>query len=211
MLTKIKVYGRLKKLLGWKDGVYFADVHSAAEVGKFLIANWPHLKKHIASQFYSIKCDGFAIGHEELNHPIGREISIVPVVAGNIFGFIKRIFSNPIVRIVVGAALVVAAPAFAGMSIGTFGLGAGSIAVSTIVAGVGVSLALGGVAQLLTPDQPVPSTGSEMDPQSNYSFSGIQNVSRAGVPLKICYGYEIFTGSVTISNQIDTVQVDGTA
>ena len=210
MLTKIKVYGRLKKLLGWKDGVYFADVHSAAEVGKFLIANWPHLKKHIASQFYSIKCDGFAIGHDELNHPIGREITIVPVVAGNIFGAIKRVFKNKWVRIVVGVALIVAAPQFAGMTIGTFGLGAG-IGVSTIVAGVGLSLALSGVSELLAPDQPVPSTGSEMDPQSNYSFSGIQNVTRAGVPLKICYGYEIFSGSVTISNQVDTVQVDGTA
>tara|TARA_R100000781_G_scaffold110663_1_gene76275 strand:- start:3532 stop:4164 length:633 start_codon:yes stop_codon:yes gene_type:complete len=210
MLTKIKVYGRLKKLLGWKDGVYFADVHSAAEVGKFLIANWPHLKKHIASQFYSIKCDGFSIGHEELNYPIGREITIVPVVAGNIFGFIKRIFKNPIVRIVVGAALIVAAPAFAGMYVGTFGI-TSAIAVSKIVAVVGLSLALGGVSELLAPDQPVPSTGSEMDPQSNYSFSGIQNVTRAGVPLKVCYGYEIFSGSVTISNQIDTVQVDGTA
>ena len=181
MLTKIKVYGRLKKLLGWKDGVYFADVHSAAEVGKFLIANWPHLKKHIASQFYSIKCDGFSIGHEELNYPIGKEITIVPVVAGaGFFDFVGKIFDNPITKIV-------------------------------LVAGIGVTLALGGVAQLLAPDQPVPSTGNEMDPQSNYSFSGIQNVTRAGVPLKICYGYEIFSGSVTISNQVDTVQVDGTA
>jgi len=210
MLTKIKVYGRLKKLLGWKDGVYFADVHSAAEVGKFLIANWPHLKKHIASQFYSIKCDGFAIGHEELNYPIGKEITIVPVVAGNILGFVKRIFSNKWVRIVVGVALVVAAPQFAGMYVGTFGI-TSAVAVSTIVAGVGLSLALSGVSELLAPDQPVPSTDSEMDPQSNYSFSGIQNVTRAGVPLKVCYGYEIFSGSVTISNQIDTVQVDGTA
>jgi predicted phage tail protein len=208
MLTKIKVYGRLKKLLGWKDGVYFADVHSAAEVGKFLIANWPHLKKHIASQFYSIKCDGFAIGHEELNYPIGREITIVPVVAGTLN--LKNLFKSKWTRIIIGVALIVAAPQFAGMYVGTFGI-TSAIAVSSIVAGVGLSLALSGVAGLLAPDEPVPSAGSEMDPQSNYSFSGIQNVSRAGVPLKICYGYEIFSGSVTISNQIDTVQVDGTA
>ena len=209
MLRKIKVYGALRKFLNWETGTFLADISNVAEVGRFLVANWPDIEQHMQDQHYKIFVGNYNIGEEELNYPIGQteEIRIVPVAVGAGGGFRRSWWG----KVIIGAALIVAAPAFSGMSIGTFGVGAGSIAVSTIVAGVGVSLALGGVVQLLTPDQPVPSTGSEMDPQSNYSFSGIQNVSRAGVPLKICYGYEIFTGSVTISNQIDTVQVDGTA
>ena len=40
---------------------------------------------------------------------------------------------------------------------------------------------------------------------SNYNFSGITNVSRAGVTLPVVYG-EIFVGSVLVSNGVDTDQ-----
>ena len=39
-----------------------------------------------------------------------------------------------------------------------------------------------------------------------FSFSGIQNTSRAGVAVPVVYG-EIITGSVTISAGVDTEQV----
>jgi predicted phage tail protein len=44
------------------------------------------------------------------------------------------------------------------------------------------------------------------DPRKSYSFSGIQNTSRAGTPVPIVYG-ETVVGSVVISAGIDTVQV----
>jgi predicted phage tail protein len=44
------------------------------------------------------------------------------------------------------------------------------------------------------------------DPRKSYSFSGIQNTSRQGVPVPIVYG-ETLVGSVVISAGIDTVQV----
>jgi predicted phage tail protein len=47
---------------------------------------------------------------------------------------------------------------------------------------------------------------AEDDPRKSYSFSGIQNTSRQGVPVPIVYG-ETIVGSVTISAGIDTVQV----
>ena len=54
-------------------------------------------------------------------------------------------------------------------------------------------------------------TLNENDPSalaSNYSFSGLTHVSRAGVPVNLVFG-EILTGSITISNGVDTVQVEG--
>ena len=43
---------------------------------------------------------------------------------------------------------------------------------------------------------------------SNYSFTGLTNVSRAGVPVNLVYG-EILVGSIVVSNGVDTVQVEG--
>ena len=43
---------------------------------------------------------------------------------------------------------------------------------------------------------------------SNYSFTGLSNISQAGVPVNLVFG-EIMVGSITVSNGIDTVQVEG--
>jgi predicted phage tail protein len=47
---------------------------------------------------------------------------------------------------------------------------------------------------------------SEGDPRKSFSFSGIQNTNRAGVPVPVVYG-ETLVGSVVISAGIDIVQV----
>ena len=47
---------------------------------------------------------------------------------------------------------------------------------------------------------------SEEDPRKSYSFSGVQNTSRQGVPVPVVYG-EVLVGSVVISAGVDTVQV----
>ncbi|BCV06612.1 MAG: hypothetical protein CM15mV138_390 [Caudoviricetes sp.] len=46
----------------------------------------------------------------------------------------------------------------------------------------------------------------EDNPQISFSFAGTQNTARAGTPVPIVYG-EIFTGSVVISGDVDTVAV----
>jgi len=212
MLRKIKVYGALKKFLDWETGTFLADISNVAEVGRFLVANWPDIEKHMQDQHYKIFVGRYNVSEEELNLPIGQteEIRIVPVAVGA-----KGFFSSGIGKIITGAAIIgitVATGGFGGAAIGTFGLGAGSIAVGSITTGIGISLALGGVSQMLTPTPDIPTFSGEsgLDPQSNYSFSGVQNVSRSGVPVNLIFG-EIFTGSVIVSAGIDTVQVKGEA
>ena len=46
----------------------------------------------------------------------------------------------------------------------------------------------------------------DKDPRVSFSFSGVQNTTRAGTSVPIVYG-EIVTGSVVISAGIDTDQV----
>jgi len=205
MLRKIKVYGALKKFLNWETGTFLADISNVAEVGRFLVANWPDIEQHMQDQHYKIFVGNYNIGEEELNYPIGdsEEIRIVPVAVGA-----KDFFDSAFGKLVFGAAFIAApflAPAI-------FPVVAG-ISTASIATGIGVSLALGGVSQMLTPTPDIPifsGNDSALDPQSNYSFSGVQNVSRSGVPVNLIFG-EIFTGSVIVSAGIDTAQVTGTA
>ena len=209
MLRKIKVYGALRKFLNWETGTFLADISNVAEVGRFLVANWPDIEKHMQDQHYKVFVGNYNLGEEELNYPIGdsEEIRIVPVAVGA-GGF----FKSTIGKIVIGAALI-AAPMLAPALFPTFAVGAGTISLGAISTSIGISLALGGVSQMLTPTPDLPTfsgNDSTLDPQSNYSFSGVQNVSRSGVPVNLIFG-EIFTGSVIVSAGIDTVQFRGNA
>ena len=186
MLRRIRLYGRLAKFIGQR--VLEADVATAAEAVRFLIANWPELEQHMADQHYRVSVGEYDLTEDELHDPAGQqEIKIVPVMAG----------AGAVGRIIAGAVLV---------AVGLFVPGIGALGVQLIV-GVGATLVLGGVAQLLTP-VPTMNTGkdSEKDPRKSYSFSGVQQVSRQGVPVPIVYG-ETLVGSVVISAGIDTVQV----
>ena len=194
MLRKLKLYGKLAKFIGHR--VLEADVATAAEAVRFLVANWPEVEAHMADQHYRVSIGTYDIDLEELHHPAGAApISFVPVVAG----------AGAVGRIIIGVALLAVsflATAGGGAIFGAaFAKNLGLLAAGQVI---GASLILGGVAQLLTPTPKI--SQDEGDPRKSFSFSGIQNVSRAGVPVPVVYG-ETLTGSVVISAGIDIVQV----
>jgi predicted phage tail protein len=203
MLRKIKLYGKLAKFIGHR--VLEADVATAAEAVRFLLANWPELETHMSDQHYRVSIGTYDLVDEELHHPAGAApISFVPVVAGAgavgriIAGVVLIALSFGIATLAAGAALAGSLSGFALQAI-AFGTQAGLLA--------GLGLAIGGVAQLLTPVPKVAQgADNQDDPRKSYSFSGIQNTSRAGTPVPIVYG-ETVVGSVVISAGIDTVQV----
>lgn len=193
MLRKIRIYGKLAKFIGKR--VLEADVATAAEAVRFMLVNWPTLEQHMADQHYRVSVGGYDLAENELHDPAGQqEIKIVPVLVGA---------GGPVGRIFAGVALIALSVVTGGFG----GFAVAGVALGTVAIGIGASLVLGGVAQLLTP---VPQTNSlansEKDPRKSYSFSGIQQTSRQGVPVPIVYG-ETLVGSVVISAGIDTVQV----
>lgn len=202
MLRKIRLYGKLAKFIGKR--VLEADVASAAEAVRFLVANWPELEHHMSDQYYRVSVGSYDLTLDELHDPAGQqEIKIVPVMTGA---------GGGAGRILAGAALIAlsvfALPVVLGSAVYAGAIGYGT-AVGIINAGIGIgaSLVLGGVAQLLTPVPKIPTgKNSDKDPRKSYSFSGVQNTSRQGVPVPIVYG-ETLVGSVVISAGIDTVQV----
>jgi predicted phage tail protein len=190
MLRKIKLYGKLAKFIGHR--VLEADVATAAEAVRFLLANWPELEAHMSDQHYRVSIGTYDIDLEELHHPAGAApISFVPVVSG----------AGAVGRILIGVALVAFSLLLPGVGAAIGG------ALMTKIGLVGGALILTGVAQLLTPT-PTPSQGTDgdNDPRKSFSFSGVQNTSRAGVTVPVVYG-ETLVGSVVISAGIDIVQV----
>ena len=198
MLRKIKLYGQLAKFIGQR--VLEADVATAAEAVRMLVANFPGLEKHMADQHYRVTVGTYDLTLDEIHDPAGQQdIMIVPVMAG----------AGAVGRILAGIAIValsfgIGALASAGVTLGGIG-GIGTI--GTAFVGIGASLILGGVAQLLSPVPKVPQgAGSDNDPRKTFNFSGIQQTSRQGVPVPCVYGLTL-VGSVVISAGVDTVQV----
>jgi predicted phage tail protein len=203
-MRKIQVYGRLAKFL--KRRVFHADVANAAEAVRFLLANFPKLEPELAQGHYRISVGDYDLAEAELHDPAGQQqIKIIPVVSGT---------GGAAGRIIAGVAIIalsfgIGAIASAGVTLG--GL-AGIGTVGTIGVGIGVSLVLGGVSQLLTPVPTInPAAGgsfkdTDKDPRKSYSFSGVQQTSRQGVPVPIVYG-ETLVGSVVISAGVDTVAI----
>ena len=204
MLRKIKLYGQLAKFIGRR--VLEADVATAAEAVRMLVANFPGIEQHMADQYYRVTVGTYDLGLDEIHDPAGQQdIKIVPVVAGA---------GGAGAKIAIGVALIALSFAIPGLAFGAVlagqiasGVGNAILIAGKIIGVIGASLALGGVSQLLTPVPKIPQgADTDNDPRKTYNFSGIQQTSRQGVPVPAVYGLTL-VGSVVISAGTDTVQV----
>jgi predicted phage tail protein len=220
MVREVKLYGALAKFVGQRR--FLAEINSAGEAIRMLLANFPGLEQHMADQHYKVIVDNYESELEEINNPASQRIQIVPVLGGAGGGAGKIVAGVALV-----AAAILLAPAGAAV-LGIAGAGGGAataagftlgIAAANLAATVGVALILGGVSQLISPTpqlgtigplggvggtgrRQTSTEGTEFDPQESYSFSGIQNTSKQGVPVPLVYG-ETIVGSVVISAGID--------
>ena len=215
MEKEIRLYGPLAKFIGQRK--FLAEISSAGEAIRMLLANFPGLERHMADQHYKVIVDNYETDLDEIHYPASQVIKIVPVLGGAGGGGVGKILAG----VALVAAAIVLGPVsggFLGLGMGLSGAGMGIVGSSVaILAGtIGTSLILGGVAQLLSPTpqlgqigpasmgggRTTTTEGTEMDPQESYSFSGIQNTSRQGTPCPVVYG-ETIVGSVVISAGID--------
>jgi|TARA_Y100000052_G_C2947681_1_gene85007 predicted phage tail protein len=197
MLKKIKVYGTLRKFLGQAE--FEVDLNTPREAISFLVCNFKGIEKHMAEQIYTIQVGTKVITEDLLNLNTKDDIKIIPLVHGNFIG------------ILLGAGALFAKSAIPAKILGSTLL---STVVTTTLATVGTSMIVDGVTSMLTPqqnNQSIASGQNSLDPAalaSNYSFTGLTNISNAGVPVNLVYG-EILVGSIVVSNGVDTVQVEG--
>ena len=206
----VKVYGALRERLG--QCRFELDVATPAQAIKALCVNFPGLDKWLIDS----EKDGIGyrvrVGKQKatpddvslLGLPWSeREVfSITPVVAGAGSG-VGRFFAG---ALLITAAVVFAPAAAAGggfMTAAAAGTSIGAAGIATVIAGnIGISLVLGGIAQMISP---TPSSGLELKEANriqNFSFSGIINTSQQGLAVPIAYG-RLFVGSAVISSGLD--------
>lgn len=193
-MKTIVLLGELGQRFGRR---HVLDVKSPAEAVRALAANFKDFAGFVSSSHernvgYRVINVREDVGEDELHLPAGRRIVIAPVIAGA---------GGAVGRILLGAALIAAAffvPPLAAFAL-PFG---GSLA--TVAFGIGVSLALGGVAQLLAPQPKSPEPQEENPP--SYVFDGAVNTQAQGQPVPVGYG-RMIVGSAVISAGLTTVDI----
>jgi predicted phage tail protein len=204
----VKVYGALRKYLGQCRFQFEAD--TPAQAIKALCVNFPGLDKWLLDSEQDGVAYRVTIGKEKITEddlsPLvmpwsERQVfSITPVIAGA--GGAGRILAG------IGLiALAVLVPGIGGGVAATI-FGTAFSSVSLAIGSIGVSLVLGGVAQLISPQQTYTSAerGKEAARFESFTFSGITNTAQQGLPVPICYG-RAFIGSAVISSGLDVDQL----
>ncbi len=196
-IRTIKLSGTLGKKFGRE---HFLAVNSAAEAVRALGVILPGFSQFLTGArdrgtVFAVFYGRRNIGEGELRDPPSHnDIRIAPVVMGS--------KSSGGLQTVIGIALVVAASYFTmGAAAGAAGSSAlfGTASAAWTVAGtVGISLALGGVAQMIAGTQKGLSSSESTDNTPSYNFNGIKNTTTQGNPVPLCYG-EMTVGSAVIS------------
>lgn len=185
--------GQLGKLFGRKHRL---DVGTAAEAVRALVANFPAFERHLIETpnvRYRVKASRQTVATvKDLHSPIGQDdtITFTPVIAG------------AGVELVLGAALIGASQLTALTAITLFG----SVTLASVAFSVGVSLVLGGVAQLLAPSPKSGGPAERPENQPSYVFSGPVNTTAQGQPVPIGYG-RLIVGGAVISAGLTTEEI----
>ena len=198
MLRKVKLYGQLAEFIGHKE--FEVKAETVGKAVSFLIHNFPGVEAHMSPKYYQVKVGNYDIDKNEIDYPVGKEdIHFIPVISGAGRGLGKVLLGAALI----GLAIAMPGAQFTGLG---FEAAAGFSGFQAAVGNLGIALTLMGVSEMLFPLPKPQDFSNEEDPRISFSFSGVQNTSRAGTSHPIAYG-EIVTGSVVISAGIDTNQV----
>ena len=211
----VKVYGALRKRLG--QCRFEFEAATPAQAIKALCVNFPGLEKWLIDSEKDGVGYRVAVSKEKITEqdvsPLfmpfsDKEVfSITPVIAGAGGGGGRILVGVGLIAAAVflGPSLAIGGAGFLGATIGT-GL-IGGIAAQAIGA-IGLSLVLGGVAQMISPqpDFSPMESGPEAAKLESFTFSNVVNTSRQGLPVPIAYG-RVFTGSAVLSSGLDVDQL----
>ncbi|AZF62208.1 tail assembly protein [Pseudomonas sp. LF135] len=191
----VRLYGSLGASFG---RVHRLAVRNASEAIHALCILVPGFERFLMESkdrgvSYSIFLGQENIGHDRLKAPAGAsDIRIAPVLMGS-----KRAGS---MQTIIGVALIVAASYFSGglAAGGSSLIGGTSTAGWSFAASMGMSMAMGGVMQLISPMPKGLGTMDRPENRSSYSFNGPVNTSIQGSPVGLLYG-ELTVGSAVVS------------
>lgn len=189
MLSNVTFKGAMAKQFG-KNHQY--DVQNIKELLRALCATIKGFEKYMGSAHlngvkFAFFVDGKNIGIDEFDiNASGKNYMIMPVSQGA--------KSGGFLQIIIGAAALVAAFFTGGASLTMFGA---TITASSTLAGIGISMMLGGVVNLLTPQPKFNAGGSSSaENKPNYGFGAPVNTNAVGYPVAILLGEREIGGAV---------------
>jgi predicted phage tail protein len=180
-LRTIRLSGKLGKQFG---RVHRLAVESTAEAVRALCVMLPGFQTELMTSkdrgiAYACFVGKTNISKDDLQLAGGGDIRIAPILAGA--------KSGGFLQTVLGVALIAA-------SFFVPGLGA----FATPLLSMGVSMALGGVMQMLSPQQNQSSAADKVENGASYNFNGPVNTTAQGNPVPVLYG-RMIVGSAVIS------------
>ena len=194
MLKTLTLKGVAAKKFGRVHRFHVADIR---EMLRAMCSQVPGFKKYMSNAHHSgvrfaFFRDGENIGVEEFElTSTASDFTMMPVTEGAKQG--------GVLQIVIGAVALVAAFFTAGGSLALWGaaMSAGAISATTVLTGIGLSMMLGGVVQMLTP-QPKINVGasSSTDNKPNYAFGAPVNTVAMGYPVPLLYGQREIGGAI---------------
>lgn len=209
MLRTVVLHGSLAAQFGPS---FDLDVKSPVEALRALMVQVKGFRRAFREGSYRVLkarnhvADSLDLDELRLRLGRSREIHVVPVIAGSANGWGKILAGVAIIG------LAIAAPYALGMAGGlsaTFGgisaIGFSGISFGTI-AGLGAAVALGGIAQMLSPTPTLSGGSAEQDRKESFLFGSAENVTAQGVPVPLVFG-EFVTGSVVVSAGLSTEEL----
>lgn len=190
-MKEVRLYGHLAKRFG---RAHQYDVRSPAEAVRALCATLPGFRQHVIAHSrpgYRVLDGRSARSIDTLALPADDVIRIVPVTAGA---------GRGMGTVILGAALIAVGVATggAGLTLAAAWEAGGMTLAGFFAFNVGMSLALGGVAQMLSPQPKTPGAPEQPENRPSYVFDGPVNTTAQGNPVPVCYG-RLIVGSQVIS------------
>ncbi len=193
-LRTVKLYGPMRRRFGRQ---FELAVSSTAEAIRALCVQVPGFKKYLAESkrnglTFAVFIGKRNISDKSINDPVGNdEIRIAPIIEGSKRGGVFQTILG-VVLIAVGAVMNFYAP------------GSGAT-----VMGLGVSMALGGVVQMLSPQPKGIGSKDSPENQPSYSMNGAVNTQAQGNPVPLAYGGPLIVGSALISGGVFAEDIAG--
>lgn len=195
-MATIRLYGHLKRF-GDKFDV---DVNDTAEAIRALCCQLQGFRQALQQGLYKVRIGRHTFTEATLEKDIVYKLTERAIV--HITPVIKGAKKGGVFSAILGVALIGTA-----FLLGPAGFALVGSQAAWMIGGIGASMLLGGVSQMLTKPPSMDMRFNEQEKKQSTSFSNLSNLIAQGRPVPLAYG-EIMVGSLIISQGVETYNVD---
>jgi predicted phage tail protein len=205
-MRKIQLMGQLGQRFG---EIHHLAVHSPAEAVRALSVLHPGFAEALQQPdvHYRVLAGNVNVQEQDrlhMHYAMRHDFIFTPVIAGG--------KSHGLIQVLAGTALFFMSYGLAGSgaTLGVFFGGQSSVGAwyrgAEMVGGIGLSLAIGGVIQMLAPVPTLPQPNAGETHSSSAQFNGPVNTTQQGLPVPLLYG-RLIVGSAVISSSLSSADV----